>query len=274
MTGSHLDFGARIYDSRLGRWLACDPLAIKYPFASPYNFALNTPIQAIDPDGEDVVFINGYRMGKSSDSDKGRSKAEQIERRNSYWNNENTNFTSSVGTYFNDDKHHFLNVSDGSGSEASSRQIDGYYTALEMIKSGEIILDANNPITLVGHSQGNAYAAGMADAIKDAAWAKGIDVDVNLLMLSVHQPEEIDVKSDVAPNAIQFTYENDDSRLVSPMAIDGKEVYGVKNANSGKTKWEEGGRAAHSATIDNGAAFDKVKEVDKKNNVFTKKKSN
>ena len=37
VTGSSLDFGARIYDSRLGRWLACDPLAIKYSFLSPMS---------------------------------------------------------------------------------------------------------------------------------------------------------------------------------------------------------------------------------------------
>jgi len=62
-TGSHYDFGARMYDSRLGRWLAVDPLAGKYPFASPYNFALNTPIQAVDPDGKLVIFVNGYHNG-------------------------------------------------------------------------------------------------------------------------------------------------------------------------------------------------------------------
>ena len=63
-TNSHLDFGARMYDSRLGRWLATDPFANKYPFASPYNFALNTPIQAVDPDGKVVFFINAGEATK------------------------------------------------------------------------------------------------------------------------------------------------------------------------------------------------------------------
>ncbi|MFO7879357.1 MAG: RHS repeat-associated core domain-containing protein, partial [Bacteroidales bacterium] len=35
--GSHLDFGARIYDSRIGRWTAVDPKAAKYPGWSPYS---------------------------------------------------------------------------------------------------------------------------------------------------------------------------------------------------------------------------------------------
>jgi RHS repeat-associated protein len=54
-TTSHYDFGARIYDSRLGRWLAVDPLAAKYPNQSPYTFTLNSPVIFKDPDGNDVV---------------------------------------------------------------------------------------------------------------------------------------------------------------------------------------------------------------------------
>lgn len=36
------------------RWLSIDPLAGKYPYASPYNFVLNNPLNNIDPDGRDV----------------------------------------------------------------------------------------------------------------------------------------------------------------------------------------------------------------------------
>ena len=49
--GNSLDFGARIYDSRLGRWLSVDPITEDYPELTPYQFASNTPIQAIDLDG-------------------------------------------------------------------------------------------------------------------------------------------------------------------------------------------------------------------------------
>ncbi|MNS63467.1 hypothetical protein D3C72_965620 [compost metagenome] len=57
--GNSYDFGARMYNSQLGRWLALDPLAAKYPGLSPYNFVANTPIQAKDPDGRVIIFING-----------------------------------------------------------------------------------------------------------------------------------------------------------------------------------------------------------------------
>ena len=52
--GNSLDFGARIYDSRLGRWMSVDPLQIDYPKLSPYNFAGNNPIIYIDPDGKKI----------------------------------------------------------------------------------------------------------------------------------------------------------------------------------------------------------------------------
>ncbi|TNE80657.1 MAG: hypothetical protein EP332_06485, partial [Bacteroidetes bacterium] len=46
--GNNLDFGARIYDSRLGRWLSVDPWENRYPHLSVYNFAKNSCISQID----------------------------------------------------------------------------------------------------------------------------------------------------------------------------------------------------------------------------------
>ncbi len=52
--GNSLDFGARIYDSRVARWLSLDPLAAEYPSLSPYDFVANNPIKFIDPDGKKI----------------------------------------------------------------------------------------------------------------------------------------------------------------------------------------------------------------------------
>ncbi|HMG17057.1 MAG TPA: RHS repeat-associated core domain-containing protein, partial [Saprospiraceae bacterium] len=49
--GNYQDYGMRAYDGRLGRFFSVDPLAKKYPELTPYQFASNTPIQAIDLDG-------------------------------------------------------------------------------------------------------------------------------------------------------------------------------------------------------------------------------
>jgi RHS repeat-associated protein len=45
------DFGARIHDPRLGRFLSTDPLESKYTDQSTYVYAANSPIQFIDVDG-------------------------------------------------------------------------------------------------------------------------------------------------------------------------------------------------------------------------------
>jgi len=52
------DFGARIYDPRIGRWLSRDALAGKYPNISSYVFVNNMPIIAIDPDGNDIIILS------------------------------------------------------------------------------------------------------------------------------------------------------------------------------------------------------------------------
>ena len=49
-------FGARYFDSELGRWNALDPLKEKYAGWSPFNYCKNNPIGNIDPDGKKVVF--------------------------------------------------------------------------------------------------------------------------------------------------------------------------------------------------------------------------
>ncbi|HBG70961.1 MAG: hypothetical protein A2W93_03335 [Bacteroidetes bacterium GWF2_43_63] len=53
-TGNSVDFGARIYDSRLGRWMSVDPLFKDYPDLSPYCFAANSPILFVDRDGKKI----------------------------------------------------------------------------------------------------------------------------------------------------------------------------------------------------------------------------
>ncbi len=52
--GNAYDFGARIYDSRLGRWMSLDPMQHMYPDNSPYNYSINSPIFLGDPDGNYV----------------------------------------------------------------------------------------------------------------------------------------------------------------------------------------------------------------------------
>ncbi|MBN8787943.1 MAG: hypothetical protein J0I84_12715, partial [Terrimonas sp.] len=56
------DYGMRIYDDRLGRFLSVDPLTSKYPFYTPYSYAGNKPIWVSDLDGLEEDWMTTRRF--------------------------------------------------------------------------------------------------------------------------------------------------------------------------------------------------------------------
>jgi RHS repeat-associated protein len=55
------DYGMRMYDPRLGRFMSVDPLTMKFPYYSPYMYAGDKPISATDLDGmEDIYYMNSF----------------------------------------------------------------------------------------------------------------------------------------------------------------------------------------------------------------------
>ena len=275
--GNAYDFGARILDVRLGRWLSIDELTSKFPSYAPYVFAVNRPIVAIDPDGKDIIYVNGYKFMDNNNQSRDLSYQESI--RTAYWDmkERNATFTTDVNTYFGEKREtsHFVNGGHSKGSLAKDRQAEGKKIGLEMINNGEIkVSTENNVMTIVMHSQGNAEGVGIAEGIIEASKAKGIDVTVNLVFLSVHQPDDIIMSDDLKKRGIQFTYANDDMKLVDPMG----KISGVADANSENTnhKDEEGkdenGRKAHSDTVDGKEAMQQIKSMDADLKIY--KKSN
>jgi len=51
--GNQQDYGMRIYDPRIGKFLSVDPLTKNYPELTPYQFASNRPIDGSDLDGKE-----------------------------------------------------------------------------------------------------------------------------------------------------------------------------------------------------------------------------
>jgi RHS repeat-associated protein len=57
-TGNQYDYGFRIYNPRIAKFLSIDPLTKSYPMLTPYQFASNTPIWAIDLDGLEALTVS------------------------------------------------------------------------------------------------------------------------------------------------------------------------------------------------------------------------
>lgn len=56
--GNWQEYGMRMYNPRIGRFPNVDPITKKYPELTPYQFASNTPIWAIDLDGLECYFMS------------------------------------------------------------------------------------------------------------------------------------------------------------------------------------------------------------------------
>ncbi len=66
-TQGKYDFGARIYDSRLGRFLSVDRYQKDFAYQTPYLFAQNKPIIGIDVNGDFIEVVTTYSKETQED---------------------------------------------------------------------------------------------------------------------------------------------------------------------------------------------------------------
>ncbi len=205
---NQLDFGNRVYDPRLGHWLSVDPEAKRYPGYSPYNYALNTPISAVDPDGRLIIFIGGLRLWVGQ----GDQKGDGYKTSNSYQGI----YNYDIYNYWSDDKNSFGRKADIAGgfknrlgdnnawytsgsstwrSQPKKRIEQGKKKAEEfhaMVQSGQIKLEKDETIKIVSHSQGGAHSVGFAQQLmsyknKDGTPMYKVEV---MYYITPHQPNK------------------------------------------------------------------------------------
>ncbi|MES2061784.1 MAG: RHS repeat-associated core domain-containing protein [Bacteroidota bacterium] len=87
--GNQQDYGMRIYDPRVGRFLSIDPLSPTYPELTPYQFGSNSPIGFIDLDGLEAAnpkkhvdyydyFLRGLRNGLADQGEEAIALAQYL----------------------------------------------------------------------------------------------------------------------------------------------------------------------------------------------------
>ena len=66
-TGESYDFGERMYDPRLAKWMSVDPFCQSYPGMSPYNSMADCPIFVTDPSGGNINFKGNHETNEQAD---------------------------------------------------------------------------------------------------------------------------------------------------------------------------------------------------------------
>ena len=67
-------FGARDYDPHVGRWLSKDPIGFAGENTNLYGYALQDPVNWVDPDGNEDVHSSNQRPSNLPKHEKGRTR--------------------------------------------------------------------------------------------------------------------------------------------------------------------------------------------------------
>ena len=164
-------YGARYYDPKLSVWYSTDSDQDKYPYASSYCYTLSNPINAIDPNGKLVIFINGMNVTSGGKAEYWEGLNNRI--MNIVNDNHQRYYDGSIRGVFNTLSHGILTgnlnlrVRFKKGFEMALKDAEHIFNSL---KDGETI-------KVFTHSMGAAYGKGFIIGLQYYAKLKNLDID-------------------------------------------------------------------------------------------------
>ncbi|WP_302575434.1 RHS repeat-associated core domain-containing protein, partial [uncultured Duncaniella sp.] len=190
-------YGARYYDPRLSLWMSTDPLQETAQRFSPYAYAANNPVNAIDPDGNIVIFINGMHLNSGGKSE--------------YWNGVDrtiTNWLQDKNTrYYDGSCGGAVNTVMAGALTGNLNPYARYAYGVVMGKrhAKEIYdnIGEKETIKVVAHSMGPAYAKGFISGLQSYAQDAGLKHKIEMeIDLAPFQPHLQKANSDVPTTTI------------------------------------------------------------------------
>ena len=199
-------YGARYYDPRLSLWISSDPLGEKYPNLNSYCYTACNPVNAVDPDGNVVIFVNGQHWSDGGSSD--------------YWEKLDKRILRKIG----DNKALYYDGADGGWGNTFFKPIKDFNVTMKnRVKAGydkgyseaakifaPNFLEDGETIKFITHSMGGAYTKGFIKGLQDYASQNGLDIS-NLIEFEVDfapfQPTKQQAVKGVRTIVVQHLYD-------------------------------------------------------------------
>lgn len=202
-----------MHDPRIGRFFAVDPLAPQYPHNSPYAFSENRLLDCVELEGKEAYWIHGTKkawgFNWSDEVHSGQMKYSNISRIGKVFGN--TKFNNS----FN-----WNGANNDEDRQKAGQKLAKHIVATRAKLIEDKKIEANEPITLIGHSHGGNVAIIAANILIDEFGYSAEQINI----VALNTPREHDVTlwhSDV--NLYSVNARND---LVQKLGGDGSTTEG------------------------------------------------
>jgi RHS repeat-associated protein len=228
--GNQYDYGFRIYNPRLGKFLSVDPLSDKYAMLTPYQFASNTPIRAIDLDGLEAAEVgknNPYLvivvLGRAGGAYGDKTEANKTQYKNlpAPYNSNDDGLALIQDFDYSDFKPAVVTFS-GSDDNMTSKDV------AQTIKNYRV----NNPegkIILIGHSIGGKDVINAAIQVENDETIKNKTIDVLIT---------------IEPVKVEGTVQGEPYT-----GIVGENVKSIINYNADKSNFKGGGAKSSDTNV-------------------------